>query len=133
MRDRVGQQLGNYRLLRLIGRGATAEVYLGEHIFLKRRAALKVMYNMLADEEVNPFLLEACTLARLTHPNIVSVHEFDVEEGTPFLVIDYAPRGTLRSLHPTGSCLSLATTVSYVKQIAAALQYAHNHQVIHRD
>ena len=133
MPDRVGQQLGNYRLLRLLGRGGFAEVYLGEHVYLKRRAAIKVLHISLEDEDVEHFLSEAQVLARLDHPNIVRVHEFAVEQGTPFLVMDYAPRGTLRQRHPPGSCLSLETTIAYVKQVAAALQYAHNHQVIHRD
>ncbi len=133
MPNRVGQQLGNYRLLRLLGRGGFAEVYLGEHVYLKRRAALKVLHTSLEDEDIDPFLAEAQLLARLNHPHIVRVHDFAVEEGTPFLAMDYALHGTLRQRHPRGSCLSLATTVAYVKQVAAALQYAHTHQVIHRD
>ena len=133
MPDRVGQQLGNYRLLRLLGRGGFAQVYLGEHVYLRRRTAIKVLHTSLEDEDVNKFLAEAQTLGHLTHPNIVQVFDFAVEQGTPFLAMDYAPRGTLRQRHPRGTCLSLATTVTYVKQVAAALQYAHNHQVIHRD
>jgi serine/threonine protein kinase len=134
MVNRVGQQLGNYRLLRSLGRGGFAEVYLGEHLYLKRRAALKVLHTSLEDEEVGQFLSEAQTLARLDHPNIVRVLDFAVEQdGTPFLVMDYAPRGTLLQRHPRSSYLSLQTTVAYVKQVAAALQYAHNHHVIHRD
>src|SRR6266571_328117 len=133
MPDRAGQQLGNYRLLRLLGRGGFAEVYLGEHVYLKRRAALKVLHTSLEDEDIDPFLAEAQLLARLNHPHIVRVHDFAVEQATPFLAMDYALHGTLRQHHPRGSCLSLATTVAYVKQVAAALQYAHNHQVIHRD
>jgi tRNA A-37 threonylcarbamoyl transferase component Bud32 len=133
MPDRVGQQLGNYRLLRLLGRGGQASVYLGEHVYLKRRAALKVLHTSLEDEAVEQFLAEAQTLARLDHPNIVRVSDFAVEGGTPFLVMDYAPRGTFRTLHPPGTCLSLETTITYTKQVTAALQYAHNHQVIHRD
>jgi serine/threonine protein kinase len=133
MPNRVGQQLGNYRLLRLLGRGGFAEVYLGEHVYLKRRAALKVLHTSLEDEEIDHFLAEAQLLARLNHPHIVRVHDFAVEQGTPFLAMDYALHGTLRQRHPRGSCLSLATTVSYVKQVAEALQYAHNLQVIHRD
>src|SRR6266446_292691 len=133
MPNRVGQQLGNYRLLRLLGRGGFAEVYLGEHLYLKRRAALKVLHISLEDEDIEPFLAEAQLLARLNHPSIVRVHDFAVEQGTPFLAMDYALHGTLRQRHPPGSCLSLAATVTYVKQVAAALQYAHNHQVIHRD
>src|SRR6266516_4784870 len=133
MPNRVGQQLGNYRLLRLLGRGGFAEVYLSEHVYLKRRAALKVLHTSLEDEDIDPFLAEAQLLARLNHPHIVRVHDFAVEQATPFLAMDYALHGTLRQHHPRGSCLSLATTVAYVKQVAAALQYAHNHQVIHRD
>ncbi|TMD56290.1 MAG: serine/threonine protein kinase, partial [Chloroflexi bacterium] len=133
MPDRVGQQLGNYHLIRLLGRGGFAEVYLGEHLYLKSRAALKVLRTSLADEDVEQFLAEAQTLARLAHPNIVRVLDFAVEQGIPFLVMEYAPRGTMRQHHPRGSCLSLETTTAYVKQVAAALQYAHNHNVIHRD
>ncbi|GAC1349888.1 MAG: hypothetical protein NVSMB27_27210 [Ktedonobacteraceae bacterium] len=133
MPDRVGQQSGNYRLLRLLGRGGFAEVYLGEHVYLRRRAAIKVLHTSLEDEDVNQFLAEAQILGRLTHPNIVQVFDYAVEQGIPFLAMDYALHGTLRQRHPRGSCLSLATTVAYVKQVAAALQYAHNHQVIHRD
>ncbi len=133
MTYQVGQQLGNYRLLRSLGRGAFAEVYLGEHLYLKRYAALKVLHTSLEDEEVERFLTEGQTLAQLTHPNIVRVLEYFVEQGTPVLVMDYAPRGTLRQYHPSGSLLSLETTVAFTKQIAAALQYAHNRNVIHRD
>src|SRR5262250_37255 len=125
MPDRIGQQLGNYRLLRMLGRGGFAEVYLAEHVSLKRRAALKVLHTSLEDEEVDQFLAEAQTLARLEHPHIVRVLDFAVEQdGTPFLVMDYAPRGTLQQRHPRGSCLSLETTAAYIKQVGAALQYA---------
>lgn len=133
MSNRVGQQIGNYRLVRLLGQGAFAEVYLGEHIYLKSYAALKVLLTFLEDKDEERFLSEAQTLAGLVHPHIVRVHDYAVEFGTPVLVMDYAPSGTLRQRYPRGSCLSLETTVAYVKQVAAALQYAHNHNVIHRD
>jgi WD40 repeat protein len=67
------------------------------------------------------------------HPHIVRVLEFGVEGTTPFLVVDYAPNGTLRKRHPKGSQLSLPIVVSYVLQVADALQYAHDQKVIHRD
>jgi serine/threonine protein kinase len=133
MADLTGHQLGNYRLVRHLGRGAFAEVYLGEHLYLKSEAALKVLRTSLKDEEMERFLKEAQTLVGLRHPNIVRVLEFGVEGDIPFLVIDYAPGGTARSRYPTGSRLPLTTTVAYVKQIAAALQYAHNRGIIHRD
>ncbi len=131
--DRLGQQLGNYRLLRLLGRGGFAEVYLGEHVYLKSHAALKVLHTLLKDEDAETFLKEAQTLVLLTHPHIVRVLDFAVEDGTPFLVMEYAPHGTLRKLHLTDSPLPPETVVRYVQQVASALQYAHDQRLIHRD
>jgi len=133
MTDRVGQQLGNYRLLRLLGHGGFAEVYLGEHIYLKSNAALKILHAVLKEEERAAFLKEAQTLVRLVHPHIVRVLDFAVEADTPFLVMEYAPRGTLRQRHPTGSRLSLDDSIPYVRQMASALDYAHEQRLIHRD
>src|SRR5216683_4543365 len=104
--DRTGQQLGNYRLLRLLGRGGFAEVYLGQHIYLNSQAALKVLQIALNDEDIEHFAKEARTLASLTHPHIVRVLDFAVENGTPFLVMEYAANGTLRQLHPQGPRIS---------------------------
>ena len=132
-RDRAGQQLGNYRLLRLLGQGGFAEVYLGEHIYLKNYAALKILHTALKDEESKGFEQEAQTLARLVHPHIVRVLDFAVEDGTAFLVMEYAPHGTLRSHHPKGVHLSPGTIASYVTQVASALQYAHDAGFIHSD
>src|SRR5215472_17194228 len=91
MAERIGQQLGNYRLVRLLGRGSFAEVYLGEHLYLKSYAALKILRTTLSEENIAKFLAEGQTLAQSTHPQIVRVHDFAVEQGTPFLVMDYAP------------------------------------------
>src|SRR5712691_1656618 len=126
MADRSGQQLGNYRLLRLLGRGGFAEVYLGQHIYLGSQAALKVLPLVLNDEDIESFAKEARILASLNHPHIVRVLDFAVENGTPFLVMQYAINGTLRQLHPHNSRLSGETVISYVQQIASALQYAHD-------
>src|SRR5713101_4472669 len=133
MNDRVGQQLGNYRLLRLLGEGGQASVYLGEHVYLKSQAALKVRHVVLTDEERAVFLQEARTLVHLTHPHIVRVLDFAVEDGMPFLVMEYAPRGTLRQRHPKGTRLPLDLILPYVQQVALALQYTHDQRLIHRD
>src|SRR2546425_12415392 len=100
MTERIGQQLGNYRLISLIGRGGFAEVYLGEHVYLKTQAAIKVLKTRLAQEEREGFLTEARTIAHLQHNHIVQVLEFGVEGGMPFLVMEYASHGTLRQRHP---------------------------------
>jgi WD40 repeat protein len=129
----VGQQLGNYRLIRLLGEGGFAQVYLGEHVHLGTQAAVKVLHAQLTHGDVDAFRTEARTIAHLIHPHIVRVLDFGVEDKTPFLVMDYAPYGTLRHLHPKGSFFPLATIVTYIKQVADALQYAHDEKLIHRD
>ncbi len=133
MTDRVGQQLGNYRLLKLIGRGNFAEVYLGEHQHLNTQAAIKVLNTHFTSEDKDRFYAEARTIARLTHHHIVRLLDFDVEDGFPFLIMEYAPNGTLRQRHPRGTRVSLDIVVSYVKQLAKALQYIHTQKLIHRD
>jgi serine/threonine protein kinase len=133
MVDRSGQAIGNYRLSNLLGHGGFADVYLGEHIYLKTFAAIKVLHTQLANDDIERFRIEAQTIAHLIHPHIIRVLDFDVDQYTPLLVIDYAPDGTLGHRHPKGTRLPLATVVSYVKQIASALQYAHDRRLIHRD
>lgn len=133
MADRVGQQLGNYRFIRLLGKGGFAEVYLGEHVYLETQAAIKVLLTQLASQDMEPFRLEAKRVAHLEHPHIVRVLEFGVDGSTPYLVMSYAPNGTLRERHLKGVALPLPTILAYVKQAAEALQYAHDERFVHRD
>jgi outer membrane protein assembly factor BamB/serine/threonine protein kinase len=133
MADYVGQQLGNYRLRHLLGQGGSADVYLGEHIHLETLAAIKVLHIQMGSRDIDDFRREAMIIAHLLHPHIVRVLDFGVEGNMPFLVMDYAPKGTLREYHPKGTSLPLTTIVAYVKQVAQALQYAHERKVIHRD
>ena len=133
MANHIAQQFGNYRLVRHLGRGAFSDVYLGIHVHLKTPAAIKLLHTELTSRDVEKFRNEARTIARLEHPHIVRVLDFGIEDHTPFFVMVFAPNGTLRQRHPKGSILSLATIVSYVTQIAGALQFAHNQKFIHRD
>ena len=133
MADRIGQHLGNYHLRQKLGQGGFAEVYLGEHLFLGTTLAIKVLHTQIAQTDVAEFQQEARILAGLKHPHIVRILDFGLDGQTPYLVMDYAPHGTLRTRHPKGTVLPVATVVEYVKQIAQALQYAHDSKVIHRD
>ena len=133
MAERLGQQLGNYLLTRLLGEGGFAEVYLGEHIHLGTVAAVKVLHAQLTTNDVAQFNNEARTIAHLEHPHIVRVLDYGVENKTPFLVLIHAANGSLRQRHPKGTVLSLGEVVSYIQQLAPALQYAHDEKLIHRD
>lgn len=134
MADRVGQQIGHYRLLRLLGRGGFAEVYLGEQIHLGTQAAVKLLHAPLASaREIEQFRQEARTIAALIHPHIVRVLDFGVEEDMPYLVLDHAPGGSLRQRYPAGTRVPLEMVVTYVQQLGQALQYAHDQKIIHRD
>ncbi len=133
MIDRVGQRLGNYRLLRLLGRGSFAEVYLGEHLHLGTQAAIKVLHAHLTSDDGERFRAETRMIARLDHPLILRILDFDVENGMPFFVMEYAPNGTLRQRHPKGTRVPLDNIVSYMKHLAEALDYVHAHGWVHRD
>lgn len=133
MADLVGQQFGNYRLTTLLGSGGFADVYLGEHIRLGMQAALKVLHAHLVGGEAEAFQAEARIISELIHPHIIRVLDFDIERGTPFLVLDYAPQGSLSQRHKRGTQVPLPQVITYVEQVADALQYAHDRKLIHRD
>jgi len=133
MSQRIGKQLGTYRLLRVLGEGGFATVYLGEHVHLGTLAALKLLHLSFSPEDSEAFRKEAQLIARLEHPYIVRVLDYDVQAGTPFLVMSFASGGTLRTVHPKGMVVPLPAVVDYVTQIAEALQYAHEQHIIHRD
>src|SRR5436309_2495230 len=107
-------QLGNYRLIQEIAHSDVADVYLAEHTSLNTPAAIKVLRTELSDEEKEKFLIQASTILNLKHPHIVRILEFGIDNNIPFLVMDYAPHGTLRQRHPKGTQLPLPTIVSYV-------------------
>lgn len=131
MADRSGQRIDHYHLVRMLGTGSFGDVYLADDLHRKSRVAIKIL-PQLTDSDLISFLNEARTI-RLQHPYIVQVRDFGVDHRIPFIVMDYAPNGTLRQKYPKGTCHSLKTVVSYVNQIADALQYAHDERMIHRD
>ncbi len=134
MIDRIGQQIGSYRLINLLGSGGSADVYLGQHIHLGTYAAIKVLATgKLTQQTIDTFKNEARTIASLQHPNIVRLFDFGINNSTPYIIMEYAQKDTIRSIYPRGSIIPFDIIVSYVEQIAAALQYAHDNKIIHRD
>ena len=133
MAEHTGQQIGEYRLVRLLGTGEFAEVYLGEHSQYGALAAIKLLHTSLHSDEARQFLAQVPLLTQLDHPHIARILSYGIANNTPYLVMDYAPHGSLRQRHSRGSRLPLATVVTYVRQIADALQYIHDRNLIHRD
>jgi len=133
MADRAGQQLGHYRVIRQLGRGGFADVYLGEHLYLNTKVAIKVLQTHLAENDLPDFIKEARTIASLSHPHIIRVLDFGQEDNIPYLVMEYAPNGTLRQRFPKGTRLPVATILPFVRQVADALVYAHQRRLVHRD
>src|ERR1700693_6244346 len=106
---RVEQQLGKYRLKQLLGKGAFADVYFGEHLYLNTPVAVKVLHSRLGSPTLADFLTEARRISHLVHPHIIRVFDFGLESDVPFLVMDYAPQGNLRQKHPVGMAVPLPT------------------------
>lgn len=134
-KTRIGTRLGNYQILSLLGSGGFANVFLAEHYLLHTYAAIKLLRDPSDLTGRKAFLQEARIIASLKHSQIVQIIDFGIEPGTdmPYLIMEYAPDGPLCKRHPGGSQLPLDLIVSYVLQIADALDYAHEQKVIHRD
>jgi serine/threonine protein kinase len=141
MTNWIGKTLGRVHIESLLARGGMAEVYIGTHTTLQRKVAVKILRNYYTDDmRLRPherFELEARSVARLRHPNIVQVFDFDTIEDQPYLVMEYIPGPSLSkylsALHTRGDRLGLPLISRLLTQIAAALQYAHERGVIHRD
>lgn len=135
MPDRVGQVLGGrYRLLAPIGTGASATVYLSDDVVLRRRVAVKVLHDALADDPsfLKRFRAEAQSAAALNHPNVMAVHDWG-QGDVPYLVTEMLDGGSLRALLDRGALLDLAQTQAVGLEAARALDYAHRQGFVHRD
>lgn len=131
--SRIGSYCGNYRLERVSGKGNFGITYLGKHQHLGTLAAIKIPYTQTPIDRQQQFIKEARIAARLQHPHIVRVLEYGKEGKLSYLIMEYAPEGTLRQRHPRGEILPSRTVIHYVKQVADALQYIHDLGLIHRD
>ena len=127
----IGERFGDYRLVRALGEGGFASVYLGEEVHERTPAAVK----LLKEQQVQNFINEVRNTFRLRHPNIVNILDFNIrtDDNTAFIIMEYAPNGSFRDKYPRGTRVPLDVIVPTVKQVASALQYAHDQRVIHRD
>ena len=137
-RTLTGQRLGNYQILKKLGAGGMGEVYLAEGTRLKRKVALKLLPAAFTQdaERLRRFEREAQAASALNHPNILTIHDFG-QTGTAngelhYIVMEFVEGVTLRQ-RLTGGRLSLPEALSIVKQIAAALDRAHEAGILHRD
>ncbi len=129
---------GRYRLDRLVGRGGFAQVYLATDLLLKRRVAVKMLLpgRVALDQEYDflaRFDREAQAVAALDHPNILGVHDYGQADGAAYLVMPYIAGGSLDDRLRRERRLSLQQTDTYLRQAAAALDFAHRRNLIHRD
>jgi len=128
-----GTKLGQYEVQDFIGQGAMGVVYRAYHAQLERTGAIKVMQAISPDPDtVARFRREAQAIAKLRHPNIVDVYDFGEHNGTPYMIVEYVPGGSLASRMEKGP-LDSTTAIRYLRGIASGLDYAHNHGVVHRD
>ena len=137
--DLTGKRLGNYRVLGALGQGGMAKVYKGYQPLLDRYVAIKVLAPHFAtDEEFRArFQREAAAIARLRHDNIVQVYDFGVERQIHYMVMEYIAGDTLkariRTARAMGERLAPWEILNILRGMAAALDYAHERDIIHRD
>ena len=127
----IGERFGDYKLVRPLGEGGFASVYLGQEVHNGTPAAVKLP----KEQQVHDFINELRRTVLLQHPNIVKILDFGIRtpDNTAFIIMEYAPNGSFREKYPRDTQVPLNVVVPTVKQVASALQYAHDQRVIHRD
>jgi serine/threonine protein kinase len=137
MEDLTGKQLGQYRLVARLGAGGMASVYKAYQPSTDRYVALKILPRSYAEDLqfIQRFQREARIIASLEHPHILPIYDFGQQDGYTFLVMRLVEGRSLADMVPLPGHkpLPLPEIVKYIAQVAAALDYAHLHQVLHRD
>src|ERR671923_12607 len=124
-----------YRIVRKLGAGGMADVYLAEDQELGRRVAIKILNDRHAadDQFVERFRREAKNAARLSHPNIVSIYDRGEAEGTYYIAMEFLDGRSLKELIVSRGPAPVSVAIDYTRQILAALRFAHRNGIVHRD
>ena len=139
MPEWLGKTIGKVQIEKILARGGMAEVYLGTHLTLERPVAIKLLHSHIEEEPslLERFHREAKVVAGLRHPNIVQIYDFDAADGHPYIVMEYLKGPTLanylRGLHARNQRIPPHQVARLLKALTAALDYAHEQGVIHRD
>jgi eukaryotic-like serine/threonine-protein kinase len=126
---------GRYKIIRKLGAGGMADVYLAEDQELGRRVAIKILNDRHAadDQFVERFRREAKNAAGLSHPNIVSIYDRGEAEGTYYIAMEYLDGRSLKELIVSRGSAPIRTAIEYARQILGAVGFAHRHGIVHRD
>ena len=126
---------GRYRIVRKLGTGGMANVYLAEDEVLGRRVAIKILNDRHAgdDQFVERFRREAKNAASLSHPNIVSIYDRGEAEGTYYIAMEYLDGRSLKELIVARGPAPVPVAIDYARQILTAIRFAHRHGIVHRD
>ena len=131
-----GQKVNNrYEILKTIGEGGMANVYLAHDTILDRDVAIKVLRGDLANDDkfVRRFQREALSASSLSHPNIVEIYDVGEDDGDYFIVMEYVPGKNLKQLLKRRGSLTVEEVVDIMLQITSAMSVAHDNLIIHRD
>ncbi len=126
---------GRYKIVRKIGAGGMANVYLAEDQELGRRVAIKILNDRHANDDqfVERFRREAKNAAALSHPNIVSIYDRGEAEGTYYIAMEFLDGRSLKELIVGRGPAPVNVAIEYARQILSALRFAHRHGIVHRD
>ncbi len=134
----IGKQIGNYRITGPLDSGAFGSVYKGVHLYLSHReVAIKMMHHTHLGEEHEraSFIQEAQFLELLKHPHILPIYDVGIYEGTPYIIAELAPNGSLRALMKVRkpNLISQDEALTILSQVGQALDYVHQQNIVHRD